>query len=265
MVSFRIIASAAVLLAWSAVPFGGRASAQSLLERVEFPRGYRSLDMPRDFGGLPLAGALVQITRGRGFRYIGHLRDCGLPANVLTPIPAPVGLASVSRTAIRAEGGMMGSLLRIISLELRSDAAKAVEVVLEGASDEMIVPLAVVGAARSNDAVLRERCGHVLGLNNVYWVNNALSVTGLRISLLNAAGGKMVASAAQLGSYVSGFEGRADVSVSAEGEIVVKRRMFVAFRDAPPAELLTGKIQLQSVQPSGGPIVVFGDEVYAQP
>lgn len=252
----------ALLLSVAALP----AWAQGLLERVPLPRGYLALDMPRDFGGASLAGALVQLSSKRGFRYLGHLRDCGLPEASLRPIPGIAGLAATSRHAFRLEAGAGATLLRLFSLELKGEAGRQLEVTLGEATDEMLVPIGVVGAARANERILRERCGEVLALQNVFWVNSALRVQEIRIRLLNAAGGRVAGSAEEIGAQVAGLKAQADVSVSTEGEIVLRRPVYIAFRDAPPAELLTGRIQLHSVTAnSTPPPVTFGDEVYVAP
>lgn len=245
---------------------GSATLAQSMLEQLPLPRGYQPLDYPRDFGDASLAGSLVQLSRGKGFRPLGHLRDCGLPDSATKPLSGLLGLTSVSRKTLRMEGSVTASFLRLFGLELKGDADRQAEISLQSATEEYIVPLAVVSAARANDAVLRQRCGNLLKLSNVYWINSAIKVDRIRLRLLNSAGGRLGGSAQELGAYVSGLDAKAGVSVSSDGEIDIRKPVYIAFRDAPPAELLTGEIQLQSVGASAPfSAVEYGDEIYAQP
>jgi len=242
------------------------ATAQALFRDADLPRGFRALEMPQDLGGLPLAGALVQISRQRGFRYIGHLQDCGLSPEALRPIPGLGAHASVSRQRLRVEAGIGASLLRLFSLELKSDAARQLEIRFENVVDDMVIPLAVLSSARAQASVLRERCGELLAQPNVFWVNNALRADRVVVRLLDSAGAQLRGSADQLGNAVTGLQGNAAAAVSAEGEITNNRPVFIAFRDAPPAELLTGRLGLFSTAiDRGPPQLTYGDEVFVAP
>ncbi|MFK8251621.1 hypothetical protein [Ancylobacter terrae] len=242
------------------------AGAQPILEQLSVPRGYVALDYPRDFGGNPLVGMLVQISRSKGFRPLGHLSDCGLPASALKPLPGVIGLLGLSRQKARVSGSAAATFLGLLGLELKGEANRQIEITIEGATEEALVPIAVVGAARSNAALLKERCGDILKLPNVFWINSAIRVDRLRLRLLDASGAALAASAQQLGPYVSGVEGKVDISLAADGDLDIRRTVYVAFRDAPPSELLLGAIQLHSTefaQPDKD--VEFGDEIYTKP
>lgn len=264
MASMTTLAGSALLML--TVASAGPAQAQDLLSQLQLPSGYVSLDVPRDFGGKPLAGALVQLTRGRGFRYLGHLSDCGLPSQVLTPIPGLMGLPVSARRGFKVDAGLGAAFLRLFKIELSADSAKQVEIQFGAGSDEMLVPLAVVGSAKANSAALLQNCGEVLRLANVYWVNSAVKVDQIRVTLLSENGAKLAGSADQLAGTLTGLNGRTDVSLSANSEIVISKPVYIGFRDAPPAELLTGRIQLQSLAPEqpDKPAITFGDTVYAQ-
>lgn len=184
------------------------ATAQPMLQHLEIPRGYQPLDYPRDFGGASLAGQLVQLSRGKGFRHLGHLRDCGLPESALKPTSGLVGLAALSRKSARLEASITATFLSLFGLEFKGDAARQVEITLDGAIEEYLSPLAVVGAARAYDELLQERCGNLLRLANVYWINSAIKVEKLSLRLLNSAGGQLAGSAQELGAYVSGLAAR---------------------------------------------------------
>ncbi len=245
---------------WVAVP----ARAAGLLEGIDLPRGYQPLDMPRDFAGASLVGALVQISPRRGFRYLGHLRDCGLPEQVLRPLSGLAGLATLSRRTLKVNAGIGATFLQAFGLELKGDSTSQIEITLGAAIDEMLVPIAVVGAARAHDAALKQNCGDVLRAANVFWINNAIRVDSLTVRLLDARGASVAATAEQLGAAIGNLNAQASVAATADGLLEIRRPVYIAFRDAPPAELLTGRIQLHSNQPQGKePVVVFGDEVFS--
>jgi len=242
------------------------ARAAGLLDGIDLPRGYQPLDMPRDFAGASLAGALVQLSPRRGFRYLGHLRDCGLPEQVLRPLPGLLGMASLSRRTLKVNASIGATFLQAFGLELKGDSTSQIEITLGAAIDEMLVPMAVAGAARAHDAALQQKCGDVLRLANVFWINNAIRVDSLKVRLLDARGASVAANAEQLGAAIGNLKAQASVAATADGLLEIRRPVYIAFRDAPPAELLTGRIQLYSLQPPGqDSMMVFGDEVFNQP
>mgnify|MGYP006278332753 CR=1 FL=1 len=233
------------------------------LSAVEMPRGYKALDLPKDFGGMALAGALVQLSDKRGFRYLGHLTDCGLPEKALQVVPALGPDAQISQRRVNVDLGVGAKLLRLFSLEMNTDRVAQVEVILGPVVDEMVVPIRVLSAALAHGETLNERCGAFIAQDNVFWVNNALKAESLTIRLLDETGAGITASATELRGVVSGIGASADVEVGSGGALLIRKPLYIAFRDAPPVELLTGNIELFSEDDVEKPVgVTFGDEVY---
>lgn len=238
------------------------AAAQSLPE-LPMPRGFRALEMPADFGGRALAGSLVQISPQRGFRYLGHLSDCGLPNQALAVLPSLGPDAQVSNRKLNVDISIGAKILQFFSVDVDADKVSRMQVTLGPVVDEMVIPIAVVSAARANSTVLRQRCGDFLKERNVFWVNNALKAEGLTIQLLDEAGAAISASAAELKGVASDVSASTAVRIGTGGVLVVDKPVYIAFRDAPPFELLTGDVSLFSVDENvESPMLVYGDEIF---
>lgn len=236
--------------------------AQDLTD-IQMPRGYRALELPGDYGGRPLAGSLVQISPDRGFRFLGHLSDCGLPSRPLEVLRSLGADTQVSQRELELDISIGARLLELFSIRADADRIAKIRVTLGAVVDEMVIPIAVVSAARANADVLRERCGSFLREPNVYWVNNALKTDRLLIEFLDDSGASISASAANVRGVAQDVSAEAAVRFVSGSVIIVDKPVYIAFRDAPPLELLTGDLSLFSTDDSEkATSFTYGDEVY---
>jgi hypothetical protein len=229
---------------------------------AHLPLGFEPFEWPQDFGGLPLVGALVQISPTQGFRYLIPLEECGLDKEILMPIPGVIAIPSVALNE-NADVNLAANISRIINFGSSARAAQKIAINLGPTTDEMILAGRVVLNAAKHPEILAERCGQFLGLENVFWVSNALKSRSFKLTFYEEKGGKLEVSSEKLPQFVS--KAKADVGISATGDggVEITSPVYVGFRYAPPAELLTGKIQPFAVDETRTSIA-FGEEIFAQ-
>lgn len=229
---------------------------------VVLPTGYQPFEWPRDFGGLPLAGALVQISPTQGFRYLITLQECGLDKEVLTPIHGVMAIPSFTLDE-SADANLAFGLIKVVNLEASAKAAKKIKVEVGLTTDEMLIPGRIVQNAIKHNEKLIKQCGNFLKLKGVFWISDALKSRSFKLTFHDEKGGKIAVKAEQLPYFVSKASAGVDISATADGEVEVRTPVYVGFRYAAPAELLTGEIQTFTKGETGKPIV-FGDELFAQ-
>ena len=228
------------------------------------PTGYQPFEWPRDFGGLPLVGALVQISPTQGLRYLITLEECGLDKEVLRPIPGTIALPSFALNS-SANASLGVGLVKAINLEASAKRAASLMVDVGLTTDEMILPGRVLENAKKNRDTLITRCGNFLNGPGTYWISNALKSQSFTLVFRDEKGGKITVTANQLPQFVSKASVDVDISVTADGSVAVKTPVYVGFRGAAPSELLTGEPRWAFSKTSEVPLdhLISGDEIFA--
>lgn len=220
------------------------------------PPNFQPFPWPRDFGTLPLAGALVHISETEGFRYMMPLTECGLDPDALRPDQGKIAIQS---TSIRVEANAtLDALIRLVTFGITAQSATATDVKVGQSVAEIVPAGRVLLNARKNRAVLLEKCGAFLRQKGMFWIQEAIKSDGVEIRFYDQAGAQLKASTDSLAEFVSKVAAGVDVSATHEGAVRVSAPLYVGFHDAHAAELLTGELTVEQAL-----ALAKGDEVFA--
>lgn len=226
--------------------------------------GYQTFPWPQDFGTLPLAGALVQLTPRYGFRYLIPLSECGFDSDAITPVGGVIALPSVK---ISHSAGVVirASVPAMLSFGQRAKASKTISLESGLTANELLLPGRVAQNAIKNHLVIMAKCGHLLKGKNVFWISDALRSRSFKLTFHDEGGAKISINASNLPAFVQKATSGADISATQDGSVEVVLPIYVGFRQAVPGELLTG--ELTSAFGSSGDSVaptVLGDYIFSK-
>ena len=203
------------------------ACSQVATERPDSPGGYRDLEVPTRWGDYPLAGALARMEGRAGLDWVDHLTNCGLSGEWIEEMRAAwwsereYTISSVLEAQLRMPFGGFGRLeQRAETMRIRYGSIGGETTAENGLRREV--------------AALREQVLELCPLiddPDIYWIQEAIFADEVTITLETAAGDTLTA------EILEGMVGiPAHWTVSDAGVMRSDERVYVAFRNATPAE-----------------------------
>lgn len=201
-------------------------------ERPNSRGGYQDLEVPSRWGDYPLAGALARLGGQAGLDWVDHLTNCGLSDEWIEEM----------RAAWWSEREYTVSSM----LEARLDIPFASIGRLERRAETIRVRYGRIGGETTAENGLRREIARVretildacplLADPEIYWIEEAIYADEVTITLETAAGDTLGA------DVLRGMLGSpANWTVTDQGVMRSDERVYVAFRNATPAEALLSR------------------------
>jgi hypothetical protein len=169
----------------------------------------------------------VVIIRDRDARWMGHVRDCGIPEEILIPVQGNIGDFQYKSTETYAAEAVLGvagveagpEFERIHSVELHQDGMSA---------DSLnLIRLQLWLRDPANQAKVAG-CDSILGLPDAFILGECARATGGKYSLKGKDGGKIALKGLEIGPLR--INPSAEARSDSAGNLVLTRPVYTHFR-----------------------------------
>lgn len=179
-----------------------------------------------------LPGSVIQATEESGVRYLGHLKSCGVPSNVLKPDKGSA--PKIAFTKDESYDAKATLSFKGISAGPEFGKIKKAKLTIDEHSADALdlVKISVWLTDPDNAERIPQVCSDWLGKPNTFVVNEAYVIKKGKYSLYDQKGGQIKLSADSLLKLFATAGGEAKISSTQDGDMEFTQEVTLAIRRA---------------------------------
>jgi hypothetical protein len=223
VVGVAVVAGVAACPGKSADKFYGKKEWKELFKKAD---GWVALPLP-DSRYAP--GAIIQVQKKTGVRYIDHMRECNYPEEVLAPV---IGTTpQIEFTKSRQFGGELVAAIEGVELGPQGGKISRVGLRIESLTVESLPLIRISDWELEGDNALKisDTCRRIFAQEDKYLVNEAARVNKATYTLYDASGAKIGLTGANLGEFLK-IEASLSANTTSDGRLIIDQPVTVAVR-----------------------------------